>query len=163
MNGISGRPIVCWDSCIFLAWFKQEKDKPLEEIEVILKQVSDGKIALLVSAISCAEVLNDTVGSRAGEQFQSFVKRNNVIAANVDFRIAKIAATIREKTIAACKVGEIEKSVRAPDALIVATATCYRATSLHTFDPILLSLSGTEAVEGLSITKPTTDEEYDLF
>ena len=44
--------------------------------------------------------------------------------------------------------------IKAPDAMIVATALIYRAAVLHTFDPDLIALSELELVDGLKICHP---------
>ena len=125
--------------------------------------LEEGIIVLLVSAISCAEVLNHSPDSQSRTAFGEFVKRDNVISAAADFRIANSAATIREKALAAHANGGKNGKLETPDALIIATANCYRAASLHSFDKVVLSFSGTETVDGLNITEPTTGEEYELF
>src|SRR5436309_1117421 len=94
---------IAWDSCVFLAWFKQEADKPLDQIEMVLKLIEKGRITLVVSAICAAEVLNESGGSDAGKQLLGFIKRDNVIPADADMRIAELAARMRESVIEAVK------------------------------------------------------------
>src|SRR5687767_2575330 len=86
-----------WDSCVFLAWFKAEQDKPLAEIEELLNDIAVARLTLIVSAIVGAEILDCTAHSPIRTSFAKFMKRENVVAANVDFRIAELAATIRER------------------------------------------------------------------
>jgi predicted nucleic acid-binding protein len=154
MSGVEKAPMISWDSCVFLAWFNNEEDKPLGEIQRTLQGLADKKAKLLVSAVCAAEVLNETGQSTAGTQFAGFVKRENVIVANVDMRVAVLAAELRQHAIEAVKCGEIEKSIKAPDALIVATAMIYKAAELQTFDPFLLALNGKPFVKGLPVIPP---------
>lgn len=147
--------VIAWDSCVFLGWFNAEEDKPLLAMEAILKAVADGDVTLLVSAICGAEVLNEAGKSDARSEFLGFLKRDNVVPANVDMRIADKAAQFRERTREALAQGHLSKGIRAPDALIAATAVIYRASALHTFDPQLLALSGTEYVDRLVICSPS--------
>ena len=163
MNGTSKRPMFSWDTCVFLAWFNEEDDKPLGNIEAILERISRNTATLLVSAVCVAEILTEAGRSSAGTKFRSFVKRDNVIVANVDFRIAEVAATFRERAIDAIRNGTREKGIKAPDALIAATASVYKADALHTFDPVLLGLSEDPIVSGLRIETPPADEDHPLF
>jgi predicted nucleic acid-binding protein len=145
---------ILWDSCIFIAWFNGEADKPLAEIERILRSVTDGKANLLVSAICLAEVLDLAGESDAGTQFRGFIKRPNVILANVDHRVGALAGDIRVAARAASVAGLLSQSVKIPDALIAATAIIYKADELHTFDPVLLEASTLPALGGLNIIRP---------
>jgi predicted nucleic acid-binding protein len=155
MSGIEYQRIA-WDSCIFLAWFQNEKDKPLAEIREILQDIADEKIVLIVSAVVAAEVLDRAGESKAGTMFREYTRRPNIVRANLDFRVAERAAKIRERAVAALKDGKLSKGVKAPDALVVATALHHRVDVLHTFDPVLLELDGSPVVESLRITKPTS-------
>ena len=97
MSGSIEKPRIAWDSCIFLAWFNKEEDKKLHDVELILQDIDSGKNVLLVSVVCCAEVLDRAGESTAGTQFREFVKRSNVIVANVDWRIAERAAVFRHR------------------------------------------------------------------
>jgi predicted nucleic acid-binding protein len=131
---------IAWDSCIFLAWFNQEDDKPLDEIAALLRMVESGKLVLYVSAICAAEVLDLAGESDAGTKFSAFLKRDYVVPVNVDFRIAQRAAQFRQRIKSALDRGEVSRGLRAPDAIIAASAVIYRVPVLHTFDPDLLVL-----------------------
>lgn len=150
----SKREVICWDSCVFLAWFKRETDKPLGMIQVILDQIAHDRITLIAPVLCCAEVLNETGRSDARTQFTGFIERPNIVPANVDMRVAELAAVFRERAIEALNAGSIEKSIRAPDAIIAATAVIYRASVLHSFDPVLNSLSRSAIIDGLKVCWP---------
>lgn len=56
------KPIIYWDTCIFLAWIKEEKPpqrKPgdIEGIEWIAGKVTSGEMLLFTSVITHTEVL----------------------------------------------------------------------------------------------------------
>lgn len=155
--------MIAWDSCVFLAWFKQEKDKPLGEIERILNDIANGKQKLIVSVICCTEVLDEAGATDAGSQFKGFIKRKNVIPANVDFRVAELAATFRERVTAEVKAGRMTHGLKAPDALIAASAVIYRASILHSFDPVLRRLSGTSFINELVVDIPGSDNPQKLL
>lgn len=154
MSGADRPPLICWDSCVFLAWFNKEHDKPLSQIEHLLVQIAEGKVNLLVSALSYAEVLDKAGKSDAGARFRDFVQRPNVVVANIDPRIGLMAAEIREAALIAHANGRLSQGIKIPDALIAATAVIYRAGELHTFDPVLLELSASSIVRQLPITSP---------
>jgi predicted nucleic acid-binding protein len=139
---------------LFLAWYKRETDKPLGFIRMLLDQIANDRLTLLAPVLCCAEVLNEAGQSDARTQFVGFLERPNVIPANVDIRVAERAAVFRERAIEALNRGEIQKGIRAPDAIIAATAVIYRASVLHSFDPVLLSLSGSEIIDGLKVSVP---------
>jgi hypothetical protein len=154
MSGNDFGPILAWDSCVFLAWFNDEKDKPLNVIDVLLRQVLAKKITLLVSAVCGMEVLDQAGKSDAGTKFKGFVKRPSIIRADLDWRISERAAAIREMVSAEVAAKRMDRGIKAPDAAIAATAIVYRAVELHTFDPVLLSLNKSPIVGGLHISVP---------
>lgn len=159
MSGTNEPKLIVWDSCVFLGWFNGEEDKPLSDMEALLERIRDGKIIMVVPAVVCVEVLNRVGASDAGTQFREFCKRSGVVRASIDFRVAELAATYRELILEAHSRGEISTSLKAPDALIVATSVIYRADVLHTFDPLLLELSESALVGGMLIVPP--DESID--
>lgn len=154
MGGSDTARLIAWDSCVFIGWFDEEIDKPLDDMRAILQDVAAGRCRMLVSSIVRAEVLDKDGFSSAGTDFCEFCKRSNVIRASADFRVADKAATFREATRWAMAEGDINAAIKAPDALIVATAVIYKADVLHTFDPTLLSLSGSSLIDGLKTSTP---------
>ena len=60
--------------------------------------------------------------------------------------------------------GRLSKSIKAPDAIIVATAVIYRASELHSFDPLLIEASESDIVGGLLVTDDLSeDRQQRLF
>lgn len=157
MSGSSESLLECWDSCVFLAWFKKETDKPLAAIEEMIRRVVRNKSTLLVSAISFAEVLDQAGKSDAGTQFRGFVKRTNVIVADADTRIGSMAADIRIAGLEALAEKRISQGVKIPDALIAATAVIYKAQILYTFDPVLKEISEWPCVRNMPIVAPSIE------
>lgn len=162
MAGSKTSRIIAWDSCLFLAWFNQEMDKPLDAMARILDDVKRGRLTMVVSAICLAEVLDETDKSDAGQKMIQFTKRSNVIAAAADFRIAERAAKFRQRAKEITAGKKNEKSIKAPDALIAATAVVYSASELHSFDPILLRFSNTAVLDNL-IVDDISDDQPRLF
>lgn len=154
MSGSKKPVLIAWDSCVWLAWFSAERDKPLESIRDALRESEDGKSTLLMSAVCLAEVIDLVKSPDSGTKIRAYAKRKNVFPANLDFRISQKASEIRKWTIEANERGEQLKKVKTPDALIAATAIIYKATVLHTFDDGLLQLSEKPVVDGLKIQWP---------
>lgn len=155
-------PLIAWDSCVFIAWFNGETDKPLAEIERMLRSIAERKSTLLVSSICFAEVLDKAGVSDAGTQFRGFVKRPNVIVANVDHRVGALAGDIRIAARTANAAGSLSLGVKIPDALIAATALIYKSDELHTFDPVLLEASTLPIFRSLNIIRPEDSDKTEL-
>lgn len=155
MSGSKKPVLIAWDSCVWIAWFKRERNKPLDDIRDVLKESESGASTVLLSVVCFSEVL-DTTEAAAGTSLREYAKRKNVYPADVDFRVADKASEIRKKSILANTSGSGVNKIKTPDALIAATAIVYKATVLHSFDPDLLSVSETEIVDGLKIIPPKT-------
>lgn len=140
-------PIYCWDSCVFLAWFKQESDKPLGDIALVVNEIDARKATLLLSVTTYEEVL-DEEGSDAVRKFRDYLKRSTVETANVDMRVAEKVADIRNTAKAE------GMNIKVPDAQIIATAIIYQADVLHSFDDKVLRFDRSPIVDGLKIVKP---------
>ena len=130
----------------------------------VLKRVDKGQANLLVSTICIAEVLDEVGKSDAGRQMLEFIKRSNVVPAAADVRVAKLAAEFRQRARQSLMEGRLSKSIKAPDAIIVATAVIYRASELHSFDPLLIEASESDIVGGLLVTDDLSeDRQQRLF
>jgi predicted nucleic acid-binding protein len=144
---------------VFLAWLGDESGKPIDDIGCWLRDLANERFTLVVSAVVCAEVLDTAGSSTAGTEFREHAKRGNIIRADATWQIAEMAAIYRERVREALSRGEVATGIKAPDALILATANKYRAHVLHTFDPPLLALSGSPLVDGLKIEPPLYPED----
>lgn len=140
------KPIYCWDTCVFLAWFKEEQDKPLADIALVVHEIESRSASLLLSVTTYEEVLDIEGG--AVHKFRDYIKRPYVETANVDTRIAERVAAMRN---AAAQDG---MNIKVPDAQIIATALQYKADVLHTFDDKVLRFHKKPIVEGLRIEHP---------
>jgi predicted nucleic acid-binding protein len=126
------RPIIYWDSCVFLAWLKDEKRKAgqMAGVQSCVIEIESGKWELITSAIAFTEVLEAKIGSDINKKFQELFLRPNITAINADIRVAKLASELRGYYI---KSGEV-RSLTTPDAIHLATAILYDADEFHTFD-----------------------------
>jgi predicted nucleic acid-binding protein len=146
------KPVYCWDTCVFIAWLKQEENKPLADIELVVNEIDSGHAVLVVSVTVFTEIQRSKFTNEQWERFQGFLTRSNVVVANTTPDIAQKGSEIRDRAEAD------ERRIKTGDATIVATAIAYGVDALHTFDPGLLRLSRSAVVEGLPITEPITRE-----
>ena len=138
-----------WDTSVVLAWFKGEEDKPLDDVELVVREIEAKRANLVVSVMTYSEVLAVGDSEDAADQYRRFLQRSNVMQVNVDPPVSQMAVQIRED---AKRAGV--KCPKAADANIIATAILYEADALHTFDHGMLSLNCSQVVSGLKITQP---------
>lgn len=151
----SGKPVIYWDTCVFIAWLKDEKDKWPPAIWQGIQDVADlvqiGQIILVTSTLTRTEVFLGTLTLEQKQKFAGILRRKNVQEVAPHMRIADRASAIREK-----------HKIKTPDAIHLATAILYGVDEMHTMDGWhedgkrdgLLALSGNVAEYKLWITEP---------
>jgi len=154
------REVTYWDTCIFIAWLKDEK-RQAHDMDGVYDAVDDakkGKIVVLTAATTFGEV-RKTKHLKAWKEFERFNQRRNVKVVDIDPRIHTLAAELRDfyKNLHA-KDGNGLLTVL--DSEHLATALRYKAARFYTFDNggkggrSLLSLNGNVAGYDLVICKP---------
>ena len=162
--------LLYWDSCIFLAWLKDEKrlEGEMAGLASIAMEVEKGNFSVITSVITIAEILAVRSGKEVVKEFRKLFDRSNFRMINVDERIATKAGEIREHRI---KKADSEKtsSIKFADSFHLATAITLEVSRFHTFDgsspekPGLLDLNGDVAGYPLIIEKPgTAQQEFDF-
>jgi predicted nucleic acid-binding protein len=154
---------VYWDSCLFIAWLKDEQNRKQGEMDGVrdfVERLKKRSVTIITSTITMTEVTSTKVGAGFMTLFDDVLKRKNLIRVGVDIRIAKLAQELRDyySTLA----GEFNnKTLSVPDAIHLATAILYKADVFHTFDETnrsgtlgLIPLSGNAGGYPLVITKP---------
>ena len=144
------KPIYSWDACVFLAWLKGDACHPLADIERVLNQVENDRALLTVSVSAYAEILCGDLPSQAADDLLKFLRHPNVTLLDVNMSIASKAASMRNAGLH----GNPKRSLKLPDAYVIANAILTNSHVLHTVDDALLKLSGLPIVDGLAITKP---------
>jgi hypothetical protein len=92
-SGVSGnRLLIYWDSCVFIAWLKDEKRKP-----GILEGVAHWA-GLLTSVITTVEILEGHMSPEVKERFNRLFDRTNINTSDVTDRIAAKAHELRDST-----------------------------------------------------------------
>lgn len=164
--------IIYWDTCVFIAWMKDE-ERPAGEMEGV-KRVADlvekDEVILVTSMLTRAEILESKFTKANVKKYDQVTRRNNVAPQNLDLPVAILTSKIRDYYLST------DFELLTPDAIHLATAIHYNADEFHTFDGSnprpprnttrykrcgLLLLDGDVAGHKLKICKPTA-EQYEL-
>jgi predicted nucleic acid-binding protein len=163
---MSGTNLYYWDTCVFLAWIKDEANRrkgEMEGLKSFVRKLDKREIRVITSAIIYTEApafkfLDDD----GNEKFYQFMRRSNISVASVDIKVAKKASKLRDY-YKKCN----GKTLCTPDALHLATAILYKTKEFHTFDGSdkkslgLLGLNGDVGVHNLIICKPQ-DKQFEM-
>ena len=159
---MTGNEIYYWDSCIFLAWLRDETQRPEAEIAAIkayVRKIQRRETRILTSAIMYAEVTGHKLPVGIDEQFFELMRRSNVQVVSADIRVAKMARDLRDYYSRKPKEFN-NKTLCTPDAIHLATAILYKATEFHTLDASnrkslgLLGLDGDVGGHSLRVCRP---------
>jgi predicted nucleic acid-binding protein len=163
--------IIYWDTCVFLAWMKDEERGPgeMEALAKVAKLVQQDKVILVTSMLTRAEILESKLNPGVIEKYDLLTRRTNVVPQSLDLPVAKLTSKIRDFYV------RTDFELLTPDAIHLATAVHYHADEFHTFDGSkkkvprdkrykrcgLLLLDGSVAGHALKVCKPTADQ-YEL-
>lgn len=153
-------PVYYWDTCLFLAWLKDEQ-RPAGEMDGVRETIERHKrreVKIVTSTVTLVEVLQSKYPAGVVGLFNDLLKRATRVS--VDIKVAAMAHDIRDYY--SSRPGEFDrKTLSTPDAVHLATAILYRADEFHTFDGKgnstslgLLPLSGNVGGHDLMICKP---------
>jgi predicted nucleic acid-binding protein len=138
-----------WDACVFLGFLKEEPDK-IAQCEAGIRQAEEGKLMIVTSALSLAEVLYLVKGelpvtTETRDKVRGFFSNDYIVLCEMDRTVGERAQDV-----------VWDHDVRHKDAIHVATALTMlerlAIERLDTFDGPLSSLSG--KIEGLDIGEP---------
>lgn len=139
-----------WDSDCFLGWLLAEKDKELHCREV-LTAAEDGKVVIVTSALTIAEVLalrgRDKIPASDRAKVEAFFRNEYIVIRNITRRVSEAARTY-----------VWDFGVKPKDALHVATAIDAGVPLLNTFDKPLRNKTGKLGNPGLMIAIPAWSE-----
>lgn len=131
------RELRYWDSNVFLAYLQGEVER-VEACEVALEQAEQGRLLIVTSALTLAEVLalrgKDKLPADAAvkKTVVDFFKNEYIAVQNVTRQVAELARDL-----------VWDHGVRPKDAVHVASALAVEAPILETFDQDLIRKSGT--------------------
>ncbi len=131
------RPRFYWDTCIFLAWLKNESRKnPLEMqgIKEAVNNFDNGQTIVVTSVVTLVEVLQTSISSKASAKFKSFIQQrpNDFVMVDVNYKIAQLAHDIRDYYTR--NLSPNEATITTPDAIHLATAIYMECPTFYTFD-----------------------------
>lgn len=153
-------PIYYWDSCLFIAWLKDEQ-RPTGEMDgvrEIIQRSQRKEVKIVTSVLTKVEVLSGHIPVGLNTLFSGVMKRIHPIS--MDIKVADLAHDLRDH-YSNNRSQHGGKILSTPDAIHLATAILYRVTEFHTFDRDgdakhlgLLPLSGDVGGHRLTICKP---------
>jgi predicted nucleic acid-binding protein len=139
-----------WDSDCFLAWLQSEAGKA-DACREVLEAADEGKILLITSALTLAEVLylrgGRPIPKARKDIVVNFFKNEYIAVRNVTRHIAELAREL-----------VWDHGIRPKDAVHVATAQEARLSLMNTFDRNLLKKSPVPGNPPLVIAKPSVRE-----
>ena|ERR1039458_10078918 len=143
-----------WDSDAFLGYLSGEPDKA-PACESVLKAADAGRIIVVTSALTLAEVLyvkgHKAMPKDKREMVSQFFKQPYIAVQNVTRRIAEMARELYW-----------EHEIDPKDAIHLATALTYRLPLLNTFDRALIAKSGKVGDPPLRIEIPHEPGQQNL-
>lgn len=167
-------PIYYWDTCVFLAWIRNETTRKPGEMEGIrdcIERVKKRQISIVTSVLTYTEITVAKVPAGADNLFEEVMQRPNCGKIGVDMRIARLARDLRNYyLLKPTQYGG--KTLTAPDSIHLATAILYKITEFHTFDGRdqnkyqslgLIPLNGDVGGHRLTICKPPEDRQANLI
>ena len=153
-------PVYYWDTCLFLAWIKDEEraTREMDGVREIIERSKRREVKIVTSVLTSVEVLQSRLPVGLENLFLGLMKR--ITRLGMDTKVASLAHDIRNYyTMHSAKFGG--KTLSTPDAIHLATAVLYRVDEFHTFDGEgsakslgLLPLSGDVGGHRLVICKP---------
>lgn len=159
-----------WDTCVFLAWIKNETRAPgeMEGVVSCVDAFHRRTANVVTSALTFSEITPAKVPSNALDILDGLLRRKNASVINVDRRIAKLASELRDfYQRDPAKWNNLTLST--PDAIHLATAILYGVDQFHTFDEKdnnkslgLLPRDGDIAGHPLEIKKPGDNQQMIL-
>lgn len=143
-------PKYYWDTCIFLAWLKNETRAPgeMDGLAEIAAMIDRREAVLVTSVVTKTEVQQSSLDSYGRKRFEEIFQRRNIMLCDITEAISDLASEIREH----CQKNS--RKIETPDAQHLATAIAYKVGQMHTFDDRLLNLNGAGTGHPLVICKP---------
>ncbi len=164
-------PHYYWDTCIFVAWLKDEKTRQPGEMDAIrdcIKKFNKRELYLMTSVLTITEISILKIPAGTETLLEEVMQRPNFSKISIDMRVAKLARDLRNYYLVRNQDFR-GKTLTVPDALHLATAILYRADEFHTFDENgdknslgLLPLNGNVAGHDLKICRPPISQQLGL-
>lgn len=126
-------PLYYWDTCLFLAWLKDEERKSgeMDGVREVIDRAKRREVRIMTSVLTSVEVLSAKIPVGLDTLFHGLLKRIN--KQGMDSKVASLAHDLRNY-YASRPTEYGGKTFSTPDAIHLATAILYRADEFHTFD-----------------------------
>ena len=123
--------VVYLDSCVFLAWLQEENNRA-DAVEALFGDAYSGKLQILSSALTIAEVLNiqglkSPIPKEQREKVCNLFKNEWIVIKSVTRRVAEISQEL-----------VWEEGIKPKDGVHVATAILYNVPKLYSYDRELI-------------------------
>ncbi|MEL7645362.1 MAG: PIN domain-containing protein [Anaerolineaceae bacterium] len=162
---MSGKEAIFWDSCVFIAYAKNENrsdSSDIAGIEYLVQSIDMNQYVLVTSVVTIPEVLEKSTGSKAYNIFLDILKKPNLLLVDITRYIAEIAHEIRNEYCF-----ENGQRLTTPDSLQIAAALNYKCSAFYTFDGCSTKGNGLLQLHdqiknsyGLEILKPQPKYPY---
>lgn len=165
--------IIYWDTCIWMAWVRDEKrpdPNDMAGIQEQVKQFHAGEITIATSVLTLGEMLDlsNQLSASAHRKFQLFFRRSDIIRISADIRVAELTQKLRDFYWIQSRTDGLP-TLEFGDAVHLASAIHYNVHEFITFDSRdvkkpskakrgILPLSGNVAGHRLLIAKPVAKE-----
>lgn len=140
--------ILYFDSCVFLAYLKGEKNRE-DVIETLFDEAAQGNLKILTSSLSIVEVLNiqglkSPIPKEDRDTIRVLFANEWIVPKGVNRRLAEISQEL-----------VWEYGVKPKDGIHVATAMVYKVPTLYSYDKGLTKLGFLQTSYGsVSISEP---------
>ncbi len=135
-------PVYYWDSCVLLAWVKEEQDR-VSDVQGLLDDAKKGHADILTSMVSIVEVSNGV--TQASGQRDLVMERKIDALWRPPYPVQLIeffpAVAFRARDLMRFAV-DLSRKLTPLDAVHLATAEHMEATVVHTYDPVWAQWSG---------------------
>ncbi len=139
-----------WDSDCFLGWLQAEVDKE-KECESVLEAAKDGKVLIVTSALTFAEVLmlkgKKPIPSGNRAKVEAFFRSDFIVVRNISRRIAETSRGL-----------VWDNKIAPKDALHVATALDANLLLFNTFDAKLIGKCKRSKAISMTVERPQVTE-----
>ena len=88
-----------WDSCLFIAWLKDEQNRKPGEMDGVrdyIERLKRREIVIITSTLTFVEVREAKIGAGGFEMFESVMQRKATQRVSVDTKVAKLAGNLRD-------------------------------------------------------------------
>lgn len=115
--------VICWDSCLFLDWLKNDHTRSTEEVNGLREHIDlcqKNEAVMATSVIATTEIFEGKLSATQKDLLDGLFKRRNFRRVQVNRAVAKTAHDIRQHF--SLNVDDGLPTVSTPDALHLATA-----------------------------------------